>query len=359
MTDSSIQTYAQGAKPALAVILRPLLLSVAPVLAALLISALVLTLAGGEPLSYYGYIVNRGLFRPSGIQATLVYMIPMLIVAAALIVSFRAGLWNLGIDGQVLAGTLAAAIVGPWLAAHMHFLPALILSMAFAALVGGLWAVPMAALKAYQGVNEVISGVMMGFLARSACAAIVKLWAHDPNSLSPQTYSLPIADRLPLLLGTNVNMGILLAIVIILGCHVMMTRTAYGLKLNLLGLSPRAGRHVGINVKRLSLLTMCFSGALGGLAGAIDVVGVLGNMQATWSPSYGDAVVPLVFLARLNGYASIIYIFFFSVLHVGSASAATRLGIPQDFTLVLVGLLLVFLALAEFLDQRFKVGRKG
>jgi len=107
------------------------------------------------------------------------------------------------------------------------------------------------------------------------------------------------------------------------------------------------------------MVTMCLSGALGGFAGAVDVVGVLGNMQATWSPTYGDAVVPLVFLARLNGYATIVYIFFYAVLHVGSASAATRLGIPQDFTLVLVGLLLVFLALAEFVDQRFNARKKA
>lgn len=358
MTDS-VETLVTIRTPATATILRVILLSVFPVLAALLISALVLMAVGGNPVSYYTYVVTRGLLRPSGFEATLVYMIPMLIVASALIVSFRAGLWNLGIDGQVLVGTLAASIAAPWLADRIHFVPALIISILIAGAAGALWAVPMAMLKAYQGINEVISGVMMGFLARSMCAAIIKMSANDPNSMSPQTYSLPVEDRLPSMFGTTVNIGIVLAIVIVLCCHVMMTRTAFGLKLNLLGLNPKVSRHVGLNVPRLMIVTMCLSGALGGIAGAVDVVGVLGNMQAIWSPAYGDAVVPLVFLARLNGYASIVYIFFFAVLHVGSLSAATRVGIPQDFTLVLVGLLLVFLALAEFLNQRLTLFRKA
>lgn len=358
MTDS-VETMAPFRVPATAAILRVALLSVAPVVAALLISGLVLMAAGGNPISYYNYVVVRGLFRPSGFEATLVYMIPMLIVASALIVSFKAGLWNLGIDGQVLVGTLAASIAAPWLADRIHFIPALMLSVIIAGVVGALWAIPMAALKAYHGINEVIAGVMMGFLARSMCAAIIKMAAYDPNTMSPQTYSLPVEYRLPTLFGTTVNIGIILAIVVVLACHVMMTRTGFGLKLTLLGLNPKVSRHVGLSVPKLMIVTLCLSGALGGIAGAIDVVGVLGNMQAIWSPAYGDAVVPLVFLARLNGYASIVYIFFFAVLHVGSLSAATRVGVPQDFTLVLVGLLLVFLALAEFLNQRLALSRKG
>ena len=351
MTDNADTLVSAAHKSPMLVVWRPLLLSVFPVVAALVVSGLILMAAGGNPFSYYAYIVERGLFRASGFQATLVYAIPMLIIGAALIVSFKAGLWNLGIDGQVLVGTLAAGIVGPWLADRMHFGLALVLTMVIASAIGALWAVPMAALKAYQGINEVISGLMMSFLATSLCSAIIKLVAGDPASLSPQTYSLAVENRLPRMFGTNVNIGLVIALVIIIGCHLMMTRTAFGLKLRMLGLNPRASRHVGLAVPNLTLVTMCLSGALGGLAGAIDVVGVLGNMQAIWNPGYGFAVVPLVFLARLNGFAVIIFIFVFSVLHVGSASAATRLGIPQDFTLVLVGLLLAFLALAEFADQ--------
>jgi len=339
-------------KPTALSLSRPLLLSVFPVIAALVASGVILMLAGGDPFSYYAYIVKRGLLRPSGFEATLVYAIPMLIIGAALIVSFRAGLWNLGVDGQVLVGTLAAGIAAPWLADRMHFGLALLLTLLIASAVGALWAVPMAALKAYQGINEVISGLMMSFLATSLCSAIIKLVAGDPASLSPQTYSLAVENRLPRMFGTNVNIGLVLALIIIIGCHLMMTRTAFGLKLRLLGLNPRSARHVGLAVPRLTLVTMCLSGALAGLAGAVDVVGVLGNMQAIWNPAYGFAVVPLVFLARLNGFAVIAFVFVFSILQVGSASAATRLGIPHDFTLVLVGLLLAFLALAEFADQR-------
>jgi ABC-type uncharacterized transport system permease subunit len=210
----------------------------------------------------------------------------------------------------------------------------------------------MAALRAYQGINEIISGLMMSFLASSFCAAMIKLVVGDKSSYNPQTMTLAIDDRLPPLFGSSVNLGIVIALVIIIGTHLMIARTSFGIKLRLLGLNPKAAEHAGLPVPQLTLLTLCLSGAFAGIAGGVDLVGVLGNMKAEWNPGYGFAVVPLVFLARLNGYATIAFIFVFSVLKVGSASAATRLGIPMDFTLIVVGLLLAFLALAEYAEQR-------
>ncbi|MHA6729682.1 putative B6 ABC transporter permease subunit 2 [Devosia sp. A369] len=330
---------------------RLLALSVLPVVAALLASAVILLLAGGDPLAYYGLVIERGLLRATGFQATLVYSIPMLIVASALIISFRAGLWNLGVDGQVLLGTMVAGVTAPLLAQHMPIELALVIALCLSAVAGALWAIPMAVLKAYQGINEIISGLMMSFLAGSFCAAMIKLVFRDETSYNPQTMTLAADDRLSQLFGSSVNFGLVIAVVLVIGTHLMITRTSFGLRLRLLGLNPSAAQHVGLPVPLLTLLTLCLSGALAGLAGGVDLVGVLGNMKADWNPQYGFAVVPLVFLARMNGYASIAFIFVFSVLEVGSASAATRLGIPMDFTLIVVGLLLAFLALAEYAEQ--------
>lgn len=333
---------------------RPLFLSGAPIIAAFAASGLVLLMLGSDPLAYYAYVIQRGLLRVSGLQATLVHAIPMLMLGGALIVSFKAGLWNLGIDGQTLVGTMVAGIAGPQLVTLLPTMPALLLTLLLGALAGALWAVPVAALKAYRGINEVISGLMMSFLAASFCAAVIKLVAKDPASLEPQTYSIPVESRLPTFFGSNVNVGLVLAIVVLVGCHVMMTRTAFGLKLRILGMNAGAARHIGLGAPALTLSALCLSGALGGLAGATELIGVLGKMQASWNPAYGFSIVPLVFLARMNGYATMAFVFAFSVLHIGGASAATRLGVPQDFTLVLVGFLLLFLALAEFIDQRMR-----
>ena len=115
-----------------------------------------------------------------------------------------------------------------------------------------------------------------------------------------------------------------------------MTRTAFGLKLRVVGANPRAAIHAGLPVPRLTVAVFAISAALAGLAGAVDILGVHGNVRADWNPAYGLAVVPLVFLARFNGFASIAFVFLFSVLSIGGESAARRLGVPNFFTLVVV-----------------------
>lgn len=360
MTSSADTDQGLVASPAprLADWLKPVVLALVPVLAALVAAGLVLLVLGSDPLHYYGYVAERGLLRWRGLQATIVHMVPLLIMGAALIVSFRSGLWNLGIDGQYMLGTLAAGVAAPALATSLPIALALVGAIAIGAGVGALWALPPAILRARHGINEVISGLMMSLMANSLVAAAIKLWFKDPGSLEPQTFTLPVEDRLPLIGNTEINIGIFVALAVVIACHLMMTRTATGLRFRVLGLNPAAADHAGLGTKRMTLTILCLSGALGGMAGATELVGVLGKIQASWRPEYGFAVVPLVFLARMNGWAVIVFVFAFSVLEIGGASAATRLGVPQYFTHVLVGFLLLFLALSEYLDQKRRA-RKG
>lgn len=354
-TPAGIETAGALRLPRLA--FGPALGVLLPILAALVVGGLVLWALGSDPLAYYAYVVERGLLKPRGLQATLVHMIPLLVMGAGLIVSFRAGLWNLGIDGQYLMGALCAGALAPHLVGLMPLALALPLAMGAGALAGALWALPPAWLRARHGINEVISGLMMSLIAASALSAMIKLWLRDPASLEPQTLTLAVEDRLPLLAGTTVNVGLFLALAVVMATHVLMGRSAMGLRFRILGLNPRAALHAGFGGPVLALSVLCLSGALGGLAGAVEVTGALGKIQASWSPNYGFSVVPLVFLARFNGWALIVLVFGYSVLEIGGASAATRLGVPQDFTVVLVACLLIFLALADMLLPRLL--RKG
>ena len=110
-----------------------------------------------------------------------------------------------------------------------------------------------------------------------------------------------------------------------------MTRTAFGLKLRVVGANARAAIHAGLPVPRLTVAVFAISAALAGLAGGVEILGVQGNVRADWNPAYGLTVVPLVFLARFNGFASIAFVFLFSVLSIGGESAARRLGVPELF----------------------------
>jgi simple sugar transport system permease protein len=163
---------------------------------------------------------------------------------------------------------------------------------------------------------------------------------------------IPVADRLPRLFGGIVHLGVPLAVVVLVGVHLAIARTAWGLRLRTLGASARAARHAGIDVPRTIIVAMLASGALAGLAGGIDILGVWGGVRADWNPAFGLSVVALVCLARLNGLAIAALIPLFSVLSVGGDSAAIRLNVPTSFSLVFVALLLLFLAVSEAVSRR-------
>ncbi len=322
-----------------------------PVLLALIMGGVILLILGKDPLAYYGYVLKRGLLTWGGLQETLTRMAPLLLIAAGLIVAFRAGIWNLGGDGQFLLAAVISAALGPALVGTLPPVLILGLCMIVSVLAGAAWSVIPAILKARYGVNEIITSMMMSFLGTSFANVLIKLLFWDPGTTVPQTRTLPVEDRLPRIYGTTIHSGILIALAVIVLVHLMMTRTAFGLKLQVVGANPAAAIHAGLNVGWLTIATFAISAGLIGLAGSVEILGVWGTVRADWNPAFGLLVVPLVFLARFNGYGVIGFTLFFSALMIGGESAARRVGVPQHFVLVLVALLLIFLAVVEYLDH--------
>jgi general nucleoside transport system permease protein len=322
-----------------------------PVLLALVMGGIILLILGKDPLAYYGYVAKRGLLTWGGLQETFTRMAPLLLIASGLIVAFRAGIWNLGGDGQFLLGAVITSAVAPALAGTLPDIILLPLCMLLSIATGALWSVVPALLKARYGINEIITSMMMSFLGTSFANVLIKLAFWDPTTTVPQTRTLPVEDRLPRLGDSTVHSGILIAFAVIILVHLMMTRTAFGLKLQVVGANPAAAVHAGLNVAGLTVATFAISAGLIGLGGAVDILGVFGTVRADWNPHYSLLVVPLVFLARFNGFATIGFTFFFSVLMIGGESAARRVGVPTHFVPVLVSLLLIFLAVVEYLDH--------
>jgi len=325
-----------------------LAMSLGPVLAAFVISGLILLAMQVNPFSYYGYVFGRGLFSPTGVQAMLTRMGPLLLLAASLIVAFRAGIWNLGGDAQFLVGAVFAASWTPLLVLHMPAWGALGLGLAVSVVFGALWGLIPAFLRAYQGVNEIITTLMMNFLGVSLASVLVKLVFLDPATTVPQTRTLPVEDRLPTLFGTTISSGLLIGLAAVLAVHFVMTRTAFGLRLRVVGANPGAAIHAGLAVPALTVAVFAISAGFAGLSGGVAILGQYGNVRADWNPAYALSVVPLVFLARFNGFASIGFVALFSILSIGSESAARRMGVPNYFTLVTVAILLIVLAVSEY-----------
>lgn len=328
-------------------------LSVGPMIIALIITGGLLLVMGVNPVEYYGFILQKGLMTPSGLQATLTRMGPLLLIAASLMVAFRAGLWNLGGDGQFLLGAVIASAV----AAPLNQLGApswltLLAAMAAGTVMGGAWAVLPAVLKSWQNINEIITTMMMSFLGISLANVLVKLVFADPATTVPETRTLPYEQRLPPLFGTHTSSGLLIGLFAVITVHWLMTRTSFGLRLRTVGANPRAALHAGLPVGALTIAVLALSAALAGLAGAVEVIGIEGNVRADWNPAYSLLVVPLVFLARFNGFATIVFVFIFSVLSIGSESAARRMDVPNHFTLITVAVLLIVFGLTDRVTQR-------
>ncbi len=329
-----------------------------PIFLALAVGCILLWAFDKDPFAYYGYVVERGIFRPTGLQGSLTRMAPLLFIAAGLIVAFKAGLWNLGADGQFLLAAVCVAAAAPVMIGVMPGPAVMILCFGVALVIGAAWSLIPAYLKAVHGLNEIISSLMMSFLGVSLANVLIKIPFNDPTTTVPQTATLEVADRIGKIAGSTVHWGLPLSFLAVLGVHFMMNHTALGMKLQIVGSNPRAAVHAGLSLRLLTFVAFGLSAGLVGMGGAVDILGVYGNVRADWNPAYGILVIPLVFLARFNGFAVIGFVFFFAVLMIGGESAARRLDVPTYFVLVLVALAMLFFALIEVADH-WRKRRKG
>jgi ABC-type uncharacterized transport system permease subunit len=330
--------------------------SLVPVILALIAGGILLLILGRDPLSFYSDIWHGGIQQGSW-QDSAMRMAPLLLIAVGLIFVFRANIWNLGYDGQFL---LAAAVLsgwGPSIVAHVPLWLAMTLLFALAAAVGAAWTIIPAGLKAAYETNEIITTLMMSFIGVGLANILVKGPFQDPAVNIPQTKVLPLDKMLPAIPSTRIHVGVLVALFAAIVAYYVLTRTSFGLRVQVLGANPRAARHVGVQVRKLIVSSFLVSGALIGAAAAADILGVWGYARANWNPAYGDTVIPFVFLARLNPLAVIPFIAFFAVLSTGGDLAAQNANLPTDFLLVLVALILIFMTLIEFIGRRRELGQ--
>lgn len=318
-----------------------------PIIALLIatgLASLALLVAGHDPINAIHALVERALLRPAGIQEMLVGATPLLIAAVAVLVGVKAGLWNIGVDGQVLVGALAASF-----SAHLiDGAPRLVIWIVaiLAGVIGGaLWVAVPALLRARWGTNEIVTTIMFNYVALSLTAWLVKGPLRDTSIVTPQTPAIPRGDRFPYLFDTRVHAGIVLALCVWIGLAWWLRRTEAGFNLVATGENPRAARHALIRVGIVSAGALIASGAIAGLAGANDILSTKGTFQAEWNPGYGLTAFALVFLARRNVWALLPAALFFGVLAYGANVMPRAANIPSAFFEFYEGLMLVVLAI--------------
>jgi simple sugar transport system permease protein len=336
---------------------RALALTLVPVALALVFTGVILAILDRDAIAFYRDIVQAGAWRASGLTDTILRTVPILIVGCGIIVVFRAGLWNLGIDGQFLLAGAFVAGLGPVIMSIVPPPLGWLLLSAIAMVVGAAWTIVPSWLKARHGINEIVTTLMMSFIGISL-AQILVIGPFDGAAAVPQTESIPAEAMLPDLLDSRIHVGVLLALAICVVVHLVFSRTSFGTRLDVLGANPRAALHLGIDVPRLIVVAFLISGGLMGLAAATDIQGELAYMRADWNPAYGLAVVPLVFLARLNALVLIPVALFFTMLSVGGLYAAREARLPTDFVLLFMGILLLFMVATQYLADKLARGER-
>ena len=326
-------------------------LALVPLGLAFLVSGIILAFLDVDPVAFYHDIFIASIERESGRFDTITRMVPILLIGCGLIYAFRASLWNLGVDGQFLLAAAFVAGLGPSVMAAVPVVIGWIVLSLLAMAVGAAWTLIPSILKARYGINEIVTTLMMSFIGINLAVVLVS-GPFDGAAAVPQTEVVPREAMLADIPGTTVHIGIAIALIVCIATYVIFSRTSFGTRLDVLGANPRAAVHMGIDVPRLIVIAFLVSGALAGLAASMDVQGIFGYMRADWNPAYGLAVVPLVFLARMNALALIPFAALFSILSIGGLYAARRASIPSDFVLLFLGILLLFMVATQYLTDK-------
>jgi general nucleoside transport system permease protein len=341
----------------------PLAMKIAvPVLAVaggLVAGGVVMVLGGHDPVDAYSSMWDGSLGSSDGLQSTLIKATPLVLTGLAVATALRVGLWNIGGEGQLIVGAIAATGTGLYLSSLPApvLLPAMILAGCGG---GGLWAAIAAIPRALIGLNEIIVTLFMNYIAILLMDYLIFGPWGDPKAFG-FAYSRPLPDgaALPLIPGTGVHVGLVIAILVAITAWWLLERTPWGFSVRVAGGNPRAAEYLGLRIGRRLVLVMAISGAIAGLAGAIELTGVTSRLQEGISVNYGYSGVLIAFLARGRLLAVGLAAFLFATLVVGSYALQTT-GVAQPIATIVQALIIVFLLLGDAaLAFRLRLQRTG
>lgn len=323
---------------------------------AFLLTSIILLVAGAPPFEAYVQIAKGAVGSLSSFSDVLVAWVPLLLAASAVLVTFAAGLWNIGVEGQIVLG----AVLTTWVLRLLQdtaLSPALIIVLAIiAGIVGGaLWAAVAGVLKTFGGVNEIFGGLGLNFVATALTLWLIfGPWKRPGiGSMSgtepfPDQLALPTVGGLRLSLW-SLGLGLLAVIVV----YVLLERTYFGLRLKAVGLNGRAAFLLGVPTWQYGLLAFLFCGGLAGLAGAIQVTSVYHRLIPSISSGYGFLGLMIAMLILYRAFWVAPVALFFAALNIGSIQLPIVLKVDSTLSGVLQGALVLFVLLVEGARQRY------
>jgi len=315
-----------------------------------IVGSIAMLVAHASPLVGFGALFSGALGSPAELGETLVQTTALLFPALGITIAFRAGLFNIGAEGQLVLGGLLAGYVAA--ALPIAGLIAIPVVLAAGAIGGGAWGALAGFLKARFGANEVIATLMLNVIAGLLATYIVNGPFKMNGATAGETASIPRGSWLPTLIpDTRLTVAFLIAIAIALLLRFVLTRTVFGYELRAAGDAPEAAKRAGIDLSRMALVAMSLSGAIAGLGGAAIVLGVLHRFNTALSPGYGFIAIAVALVGSLDPLFVTIAAFAFGVLQSGALSMQAEAQVPKDVVAIVEGVVIIALAGRRYLNR--------
>lgn len=325
--------------------LRTFLLACAAVGLALAVTGVLILIAGKNPVIAYWAMIKGAVGTADRLAFALNKSTPYILAGVGVALCFRAKVINIGAEGQIAVGGIAAAFVALYV--KLPSMPLIALALIAGAIAGAAWSALAAFIRLKRGVHEVLCTLLLNFVGVLMVSEALNGDMGEPGAGFPQSPLFERAAWLPKLLrGTELHIGILFVIAAAIAGHVLLWRTTFGFRLRVLGASPQAANYVGISAPRCILGVMVVAGALAGLAGGIEVLGVHYRLIENFSTGFGFNAVAVALIASVNPIAVLPAGLFFGFLEAGALAMQREVGVPSSLVFVIQGLTMVFVLCA-------------
>ncbi len=344
------------------------IVALAPIVAVLLAfaaGAVLLLILGADPIRAYGTMLDGAFGNQASLFRTLTRATPLLLIAIGICIAFRAGVINIGAEGQVFVGAITAAAfsLGPGSGLPPVLLAPLTLLVGF--LAGAFWGAIPGFLKARFDVNEILSTVMMNEIATQLLLFLLAGPMIDPEQIEkgtriPQTAQIPEGAFLVRLAPpSQLHVGLFVGLAMAILVYVLLWRTSIGYRIRAVGLNVHASRYAGMSVPRYVLLSLVLSGGLAGLAGAVELTGITHRVVEGFAVGYGFSGIVVALFGRLHPIGAIPSAFLFGALLVGADKMQRTMQVPASTVTALQGLIVIFVVSSDYFIRRYTARRKA
>lgn len=332
-----------------ATLIRTAVYLVIAILLAFVVAGLLIEAIGVNPFQAYRALFEGSFGSTYRFAETLLRTTPLLLIGLGVALGYQTGMFNMGGEGQFIMGMLGASLVLLYVHAGIFTVP---LAMLVSIVFGGIYCGFPGAMKAKFGISESIINIMLNYIASLWLSRLLNSVLKDPDGYMPQTAMFDSETFLPLLISnTRLHIGFIFAIVLAVIFYIVIYHTPTGYKFRAIGSNKEAARYAGFRVSRYQIMAMVIAGAMAGLSGCIELTGIHHRLMEGISANFGWDAIPVALIGKLNPIGIIFSSLLFAALKVGSNAMQTQLGVPNNLSSVMQGLVILFALGSNFFVQ--------